>query len=245
MKVQMPQQDQRLKKHWLHFRILVTGKWNFTWFHVFSRYFTNFSLFFQFDEMSDVTWQTEFTILPITGYNNFDEINFKNSPSFVSTATNWHPWVISRNFCLFHDFPNFCVYFTGNYVLNYLYNQPKLAQFVIQGLVTLFARITNLGWFDSKDDDFVFRNVIGKWFDDFWQFLAISRNFFSHFRWCDEIFTRAPCWSLHDWSSAFIPTHLWNESGKIFTKFHKFYAWFQFFHQKFSFFTDFRSRRQS
>jgi len=48
-----------------------------------------------------------------------------------------------------------------NYVLNYLYNQPKLAQFVIQGLVTLFARITNLGWFDSKDDDFVFRNVIG------------------------------------------------------------------------------------
>ena len=45
--------------------------------------------------------------------------------------------------------------------MNYLYNQPKLAQFVIQGLVTLFARITNLGWFDSKDDDFVFRNVIG------------------------------------------------------------------------------------
>ena len=53
------------------------------------------------------------------------------------------------------------IYIAGNYVLNYLYNQPKLAQFVIQGLVTLFARITNLGWFDSKDDDFVFRNVIG------------------------------------------------------------------------------------
>ena len=53
------------------------------------------------------------------------------------------------------------IFFAGNYVLNYLYNQPKLAQFVIQGLVTLFARITNLGWFDSKDDDFVFRNVIG------------------------------------------------------------------------------------
>jgi len=47
-----------------------------------------------------------------------------------------------------------------NYVLTYLYNQPKLAQFVVQGLVTLFARITNLGWFDSKDDEFVFRNVI-------------------------------------------------------------------------------------
>ena len=41
-------------------------------------------------------------------------------------------------------------FFAGNYVLTYLYNQPKLAQFVVQGLVTLFARITNLGWFDSK-----------------------------------------------------------------------------------------------
>ena len=51
-------------------------------------------------------------------------------------------------------------FITGNYVLTYLYNQPKLAQFVVQGLVTLFARITNLGWFDSKDDEFVFRNVI-------------------------------------------------------------------------------------
>ena len=26
--------------------------------------------------------------------------------------------------------------------------------------MTLFARISNLGWFDSKDDEFVFRNVI-------------------------------------------------------------------------------------
>ena len=55
---------------------------------------------------------------------------------------------------------NFKIVFPGNYVLTYLYNQPKLAQFVVQGLVTLFARITNLGWFDSKDDEFVFRNVI-------------------------------------------------------------------------------------
>ena len=72
-----------------------------------------------------------------------------------------------RKFCLMIFFfklkfwQQFFIYITGNYVLNYLYNQPKLAQFVIQGLVTLFARITNLGWFDSKDDDFVFRNVIG------------------------------------------------------------------------------------
>ena len=44
-----------------------------------------------------------------------------------------------------------------NYVLNYLWSQPKLAQFVVQGLVTLFSRITKLGWFDSDKDEFVFR----------------------------------------------------------------------------------------
>ena len=92
MKVQMPQQDLKPRRHWSHFRILVTGN-DFTEFHVFSRDFMSFHEFFslfQFNEMSNVTWQTEFTILPITCYNNFDEINFKNSPSFVSTATNWH-----------------------------------------------------------------------------------------------------------------------------------------------------------
>ena len=47
-----------------------------------------------------------------------------------------------------------------NYVLNYLWSQPKLAQFVVQGLVTLFSRITKLGWFDSDKDEFVFRAVI-------------------------------------------------------------------------------------
>ena len=53
------------------------------------------------------------------------------------------------------------IYFLlGNYVLTYLYNQPKLTQFVVQGLVTLFARITKLGWFDSKEEEFVFRDVI-------------------------------------------------------------------------------------
>jgi len=47
-----------------------------------------------------------------------------------------------------------------NYVLNYLWSQPKLAQFVVQGLVTLFSRITKLGWFDSDKEEFVFRAVI-------------------------------------------------------------------------------------
>ena len=41
----MPQPDRRPRRHWLHFRILVTGKRNFTWIHVILRYFTKFSFF--------------------------------------------------------------------------------------------------------------------------------------------------------------------------------------------------------
>ena len=91
--------------------------------------------------------------------------------------------------------------------------------------------------------------LVSWWFDEIWLCLAFSRNFSSNFRWCDEIFTRTPCWSLHDWSSAFIPTHLWNESGKIFTKYHAWFyeisRYFTKFSPKMFFFTDFRSRRQS
>ncbi|XP_046431531.1 exportin-7 isoform X1 [Neodiprion fabricii] len=47
-----------------------------------------------------------------------------------------------------------------NYVLNYLATQPKLPNFVIQALVTLFARISKLGWFDSDKEEYVFRNVV-------------------------------------------------------------------------------------
>ncbi|KAJ6221671.1 hypothetical protein RDWZM_000216 [Blomia tropicalis] len=48
-----------------------------------------------------------------------------------------------------------------NYILNYLHSNTKLAPFVLQALVTLFARITKIGWFDSnKDDKFVFQEII-------------------------------------------------------------------------------------
>ncbi|KAI8486150.1 Exportin 7 [Branchiostoma belcheri] len=47
-----------------------------------------------------------------------------------------------------------------NYVLNYLATRPKLANFVTQALILLYARITKLGWFDSEKEDFIFRNVI-------------------------------------------------------------------------------------
>ncbi|XP_060809252.1 exportin-7-B [Amyelois transitella] len=47
-----------------------------------------------------------------------------------------------------------------NYVLNYLATRPKLANFVIQALVSLFARITKLGWFDTIKEEYVFHNVM-------------------------------------------------------------------------------------
>lgn len=54
--------------------------------------------------------------------------------------------------------PLLCV--SGNYVLNYLATRPKLATFVTQALIQLYARITKLGWFDCQKDEYVFRNVI-------------------------------------------------------------------------------------
>lgn len=58
-----------------------------------------------------------------------------------------------------------------NYVLNYLGTRPNLVNFVVQALVTLFARVTKLGWFDSDKDEFVFRNVVA----DISKFLQVSR----------------------------------------------------------------------
>lgn len=51
--------------------------------------------------------------------------------------------------------------------------RPKLAPFVTQALITLYARITKLGWFEfspEKENDYVFRNVIG----DVSQFLQVN-----------------------------------------------------------------------
>lgn len=61
---------------------------------------------------------------------------------------------------------------SGNYVLNYLATRPKLAAFVTQALIQLYARITKLGWFDSQKDDYVFRNVIA----DVTRFLQVKKN---------------------------------------------------------------------
>lgn len=58
------------------------------------------------------------------------------------------------------NFSQYSFFYYRNYVLNYLATRPKLENFVIQALVTLFARITKLGWFDCYKEEFVFRNVI-------------------------------------------------------------------------------------
>lgn len=48
-----------------------------------------------------------------------------------------------------------------NYILNYMATRSKLPNFVLQSLVSLFAKITKSGWFDGEKEDFyVFRNVV-------------------------------------------------------------------------------------
>lgn len=44
--------------------------------------------------------------------------------------------------------------------MTYLATRPKLASFVTQALIQLYARITKLGWFDNQKDEYVFRSVI-------------------------------------------------------------------------------------
>ncbi|CAG0893046.1 unnamed protein product [Darwinula stevensoni] len=48
-----------------------------------------------------------------------------------------------------------------SYILRYLATRPQLAAYVTQALVSLYARITKLGWFDREKEEFMFRNVIG------------------------------------------------------------------------------------
>jgi exportin-7 len=71
-----------------------------------------------------------------------------------------------------------------NYILNYLASRPKLAPFVTQALVQLFARITKLGWFESDKEEFVFRNVIPQ----VRPFVQVSLLFYSKF--CSSISTK-------------------------------------------------------
>ncbi|EPY73317.1 hypothetical protein CB1_016033001 [Camelus ferus] len=54
------------------------------------------------------------------------------------------------------EFTDYC----GNYILNYVASQPKLAPFVIQALIQVIAKITKLGWFEVQKDQLVFREII-------------------------------------------------------------------------------------
>lgn len=63
-------------------------------------------------------------------------------------------------------------FFTGNYILNYVASQPKLAPFVIQALVQVIAKMTKLGWFEVLKDQLVFRNII----TDVKKFLQVGNN---------------------------------------------------------------------
>lgn len=61
----------------------------------------------------------------------------------------------------------------GNYILNYVASQPKLAPFVIQALIQVIAKITKLGWFEVQKDQLVFREIIA----DVKTFLQVKRHY--------------------------------------------------------------------
>nr|XP_032289090.1 ran-binding protein 16 isoform X8 [Drosophila virilis] len=47
-----------------------------------------------------------------------------------------------------------------SYALNYLATRLNLQHFVVQALVTLLAKITKYGWFDSYKGEFIFQNIL-------------------------------------------------------------------------------------
>nr|XP_047127698.1 exportin-7 [Hydra vulgaris] len=46
-----------------------------------------------------------------------------------------------------------------NYVLNYFASRSKLVPFVVQALSQLLVKLTKFGWFESQDDNWVFRSI--------------------------------------------------------------------------------------
>lgn len=65
--------------------------------------------------------------------------------------------------------------FTGNYILNYVASQPKLAPFVIQVLIQVIAKITKSGWFEVQKDQFVFRELTA----DVKKFLQVKKHYYN------------------------------------------------------------------
>ncbi|XP_055909766.1 ran-binding protein 16 isoform X2 [Eupeodes corollae] len=47
-----------------------------------------------------------------------------------------------------------------SYILNYLATRPNLQNFVVQALVTLLAKITKYGWFDTYKNEYIFQNIL-------------------------------------------------------------------------------------
>lgn len=44
--------------------------------------------------------------------------------------------------------------------MNYLATRPNLQNFVVQALVTLLAKITKYGWFDTYKNEYIFQNIL-------------------------------------------------------------------------------------
>ena len=66
-------------------------------------------------------------------------------------------------------------FLTGNLCLNYLANQPNEV-YVTQSLTRLLVKVVKLGWFESVNEEHVFRKTI----DDVQLFLKVSHQAYLH-----------------------------------------------------------------
>ena len=87
-------------------------------------------------------------------------------------------WVCIKFYIVHHMF-------TGNLCLNYLANQPN-ELYVTQNLTRLLVKVVKLGWFETINDEFIFRKTI----DDVQLFLEVRHS--SHF-----IMTAKLCWIFY------------------------------------------------
>jgi len=56
---------------------------------------------------------------------------------------------------------NYCytILYFRNYILNYLATRPNLPGFVSQALIALLAKLSKYGWFDTHEEELIFRKI--------------------------------------------------------------------------------------
>lgn len=119
--------------------------------------------------MSNAFGSCRFQLCSTIGCHYFDKIN----TGFKFGTTNRYQ-VLLKLKIIFKDFFcfDYCIFCYRSYILNYLANRPNLQHFVVQALVTLLAKITKYGWFDTFKNELIFQNLL----EDVKTFLQVFQN---------------------------------------------------------------------